>query len=199
MTETQNESLMRIAMVFDADPVAGEFLASDGDGGFAVAVFRMAREIERLRGSVLPAGRIPMPQNASEAEAMQKLGFSWLKVWAPERLTESGLNSPVPAVVVQGAANVLDEDDFNLLVRLRRANSALAPRKVIDRGRPLWSQGLRLSAAGLIAIHHHADGGIFHITDLGLRALEENGSPFETAQSDNPQMTNYTERYDGID
>ena len=41
---------MRVVEVFDKDPVAGSFLREDGEGGFASGVYRMAREIERLRG-----------------------------------------------------------------------------------------------------------------------------------------------------
>jgi len=39
----------RIVELFDKDETAGAFLREDGDGGFAAGVYRMAREIDRLR------------------------------------------------------------------------------------------------------------------------------------------------------
>lgn len=39
---------------------------------------------------------ITMPTTADEAEAMEKLGFAWLKEHAPERLTAEGLARPIP-------------------------------------------------------------------------------------------------------
>ncbi len=39
----------RIIDVFDKDETAHGFLREDGEGGFASAVYRMAREIDRLR------------------------------------------------------------------------------------------------------------------------------------------------------
>lgn len=43
---------MRIVMFFDQDKTAGAFLREDGEGGFAGAVYRMAREIDRLRAGI---------------------------------------------------------------------------------------------------------------------------------------------------
>ena len=61
----------RIVEIFDTDETAGSFLREDGEGGFASGVYRMAREIERLRDDkekmcealeeiteLAPAGRI---------------------------------------------------------------------------------------------------------------------------------------------
>ncbi len=39
----------RIVEAFDKDETAGSFLREDGEGGFASGVYRMAREIKRLR------------------------------------------------------------------------------------------------------------------------------------------------------
>lgn len=39
----------RIVEMFDKDATAGHFLREDGEGGFASGVYRMAREIDRLR------------------------------------------------------------------------------------------------------------------------------------------------------
>lgn len=48
----------RIVEIFDKDETAGSFLREDGEGGFASGVYRMAREIERLRGALeIIAGR----------------------------------------------------------------------------------------------------------------------------------------------
>lgn len=40
----------RVMDAFDKDETAIQFLREDGEGGFASGVYRMAREIERLRG-----------------------------------------------------------------------------------------------------------------------------------------------------
>lgn len=40
---------LRIVEAFDKDATANQFLRKDGDGGFAGGIYRMAREIERLR------------------------------------------------------------------------------------------------------------------------------------------------------
>jgi hypothetical protein len=48
-----NSPYLRIVEFFDKDETAGSFLSEDGDGGFVGAVYRMAREIDRLRA--LPA------------------------------------------------------------------------------------------------------------------------------------------------
>jgi len=42
----------RIVELFDKDETAGSFLREDGEGGFSSGVYRMAREIERLRAIV---------------------------------------------------------------------------------------------------------------------------------------------------
>lgn len=48
-TNQHEKILMRIVSIFDRDETAGEFLSQDGDGGFGGAIYRMAREIDRLR------------------------------------------------------------------------------------------------------------------------------------------------------
>lgn len=40
---------LRIVEAFDKDKTAQQFLRDDGEGGFAAGVYRMAREIDRLR------------------------------------------------------------------------------------------------------------------------------------------------------
>lgn len=47
--EMPADPYMRIVTIFDQDPTAGSFLSEDGEGGFADAVHRMAREIDALR------------------------------------------------------------------------------------------------------------------------------------------------------
>ena len=42
-------SYLRIVEAFDKDQTAGQFLREDGEGGFASGIYRMAREIDRLR------------------------------------------------------------------------------------------------------------------------------------------------------
>lgn len=48
---------LRIVMFFDQDETAGAFLREDGDGGFPGALYRMAREIDRLRTTIGNDGR----------------------------------------------------------------------------------------------------------------------------------------------
>lgn len=47
--EIPADPYMRLVIIFDQDPTAGSFLSEDGEGGFAGAVHRMAREIDALR------------------------------------------------------------------------------------------------------------------------------------------------------
>ncbi|NTF17979.1 hypothetical protein G6L37_06150 [Agrobacterium rubi] len=171
MTASENEPYLRIVWLFDQDPTASQYLSEDGDGGFAGAVFRMARHIEELSAAIVPEGNMKLPGNAVEAEAMQKIGFAWLKAHAPDRLTEAGLASPVPAIVRQADYTVITPADYQLLDKLKRDN-ADGLRHVVEGNQERWSQGFRLSDAGLIAIEQHARGGIFHITRLGMKALE---------------------------
>lgn len=58
MTDTNDSIVSRIVNLFDEDVTAGAFLSEDGDGGYAGAVHRMAREIERLRTLPLDASGI---------------------------------------------------------------------------------------------------------------------------------------------
>lgn len=52
-----NHPYFRIVDFFDRDETAGSFLSEDGEGGFTGAVYRMAREIDRLRSlpTITPA------------------------------------------------------------------------------------------------------------------------------------------------
>lgn len=199
MTAIENDPYLRIVLLFDQDPTAGQFLSEDGEGGFTGAVFRMAREIDALRATIVPEGSIKLPKNAVEAEAMQKIGFAWLKQRAPERLTEEGLASAVPAIVRQDEFTALSPSDYQLLERLERDNVSDGLRHVVENDAALWSQGFRLSEAGLVAIEQHPKGGVFHITRLGMKALAGFRSASAPTTSTNPQHNHYTERYDGID
>jgi len=42
---------------------------------------------------------VKFPTTADEAEAMEKVGFAYLKVHAPERLTAEGFSRPIPALI----------------------------------------------------------------------------------------------------
>lgn len=199
MTSPDLDPYLRIVLLFDQDPTAGQFLGEDGEGGFAGAVFRMAREIERLNAQIVPAGNSPLPQNAAEADAMQKIGFAWLKAHAPDRLTEAGLAATAPAIVRQEVFTALSEPDYQLLDRLDRDNASRGSRYVNEDDAGLWRQGVRLSESGLIAIEPHPKGGVFHITRLGEKALAGFRHSPTVQTSTNPQRNHYTERYDGID
>ncbi len=50
-----SDPYLRIVMLFDRDETAGSFLREDGEGGFTGAVYRMAREIDRLRDALKTA------------------------------------------------------------------------------------------------------------------------------------------------
>lgn len=50
---SRHAGYLRVSYAFDSDETASSFLRPDGEGGFASGVYRMAREIERLRS--LPA------------------------------------------------------------------------------------------------------------------------------------------------
>lgn len=49
MTDHFKSIYMGIVEVFDKDKTACQFLREDGEGGFRAGVYRMAREIDRLR------------------------------------------------------------------------------------------------------------------------------------------------------
>lgn len=49
MSDDFKHIYLRIVEAFDKDKTATQFLREDGDGGFAAGVYRMAREIDRLR------------------------------------------------------------------------------------------------------------------------------------------------------
>jgi len=49
LTDHYKSLYMSIVEAFDKDPMAIQYLREDGEGGFSSGVYRMAREIERLR------------------------------------------------------------------------------------------------------------------------------------------------------
>jgi hypothetical protein len=58
--DTFKDSYMGIVQAFDKDPTAIQFLREDGEGGFRSGIYRMAREIDRLRAKCgEPAERDP--------------------------------------------------------------------------------------------------------------------------------------------
>lgn len=53
MSQTGMEfGYMRVVEMFDQDDTAYRFMRDDGDGGFAGAVWQMARKIDRLEAAV---------------------------------------------------------------------------------------------------------------------------------------------------
>ncbi len=48
--------------------------------------------------ALAPIKYVKFPENADEAEAMEKIGFNWLKSHAPERLTEEGKARPLAEI-----------------------------------------------------------------------------------------------------
>lgn len=52
----------------------------------------------------LPEKVITIPTSADEAEAMEKMGFAWLREHAPQRLTPEGLARPIPAKATMATA-----------------------------------------------------------------------------------------------
>lgn len=60
MTDHYKEIHMGIVEAFDKDETAIQFLREDGEGGFRSGIYRMAREIDRLRAKCgEPAERDP--------------------------------------------------------------------------------------------------------------------------------------------
>lgn len=58
-----------IVSAFDRDATANQFLRDDGEGGFASGIYRMAREIDRLREKCgEPPERDPDWQKREDAE-----------------------------------------------------------------------------------------------------------------------------------
>lgn len=50
MTDDGYEYIInKIRAIYETDPVAAQFLREDGEGGMSSGIYRMAREIERLR------------------------------------------------------------------------------------------------------------------------------------------------------
>lgn len=74
MTERANTSgsafiVQRVIEAFDRDETAAQFLRDDGEGGFAAGIYRMAREIDRLREKCgEPHERDPSWQDKEDAE-----------------------------------------------------------------------------------------------------------------------------------
>src|SRR5690606_34820630 len=70
----ENEAVWRwlgrsIVSAFDRDATASQFLRDDGEGGFASGIYRMAREIDRLREKCgEPPERDPDWQKREDAE-----------------------------------------------------------------------------------------------------------------------------------
>lgn len=82
-----------------ASPTYGHCVFRSGDRTEALAVYNQAtREhvaqaaIDAIRNS----GQVLLPVDKVQAEAMQKIGFAYLKEHAPERLTEEGQAAPMP-------------------------------------------------------------------------------------------------------
>lgn len=64
----------RIVEAFDKDPTAIQFIRDDGEGGFAAGVYRMAREIDRLRVKCgEPPDRDPSWQDREDDEIDSRL------------------------------------------------------------------------------------------------------------------------------
>lgn len=95
--EMPTDPYMRIVTIFDQDPTAGSFLSEDGEGGFAAAVHRMAREIDALRDAV---------KNASGAAADRVLARLEAKA-ADQRAYFDRKQLALP-----GIEDHLDEDGF---------------------------------------------------------------------------------------
>ena len=61
---------MAIVKAFDKDATAVQFLRSDGDGGFSAGIYRMAREIDRLRAKCGEPPHRPADWEQQEDEAI---------------------------------------------------------------------------------------------------------------------------------
>jgi hypothetical protein len=69
MTDNFKAVWMRVVEAFDNDATAIQFLRDDGEGGFPAGIYRMAREIDRLRKKCgEPDERDPSWQDEEDAE-----------------------------------------------------------------------------------------------------------------------------------
>lgn len=67
---------MDLLVAFDSDPTAMQFLREDGEGGIASGVYRMAREIDRLRKKCgEPSERPTNWQEKEDAETEKKIAI----------------------------------------------------------------------------------------------------------------------------
>jgi hypothetical protein len=73
----------------------------------------------------------------------------------------------IAAPDVVGFDEVLAPQDYQLLSRLLDENTAEGARPVVETDAALWTQALRLSDMGMIAIEQLGTGGRLHITRLG--------------------------------
>lgn len=118
------------------------FLSSHFSGNYAKA---MAEKIEAALSAALSEGQaqqsVKIPTNADEAEAMEKMGFLWLKEHAPECLTARGLARP-PAV----PGEVVDVDELAQEIRRIDGNHSLGAGALAEALLPFISRALSAPA-----------------------------------------------------
>jgi hypothetical protein len=78
MTMDKHDPLHLVVKAFDRDKTAIQFLRDDGEGGFAAGIYRMAREIDRLREKCgEPSERDPSWQDEEDLEWYDGRVYPW--------------------------------------------------------------------------------------------------------------------------
>lgn len=95
--------------------------------------------------------------------------YDWLLNGAPKPDLMAFNPGDWPARV-QPSAITLDTEEMLLLMRLRD-NQQNNVHDVVENDQELWRRGHNMSDRGLLAMASHPLGGIFHITKLGMLAL----------------------------
>lgn len=72
MSEHFKKMYLDLVVVFDRDKTAIQFLREDGEGGLASGVYRMAREIDRLREKCGEPPERPSDWEEKEEAAIDK-------------------------------------------------------------------------------------------------------------------------------
>jgi hypothetical protein len=79
--------------------------------------------------------------------------------------------SPSPAPVEAEVREALDGSELQLLMSLR-TDQQQGVHSVVEGDQEMWKRGFALSDRGMLAMVSHPRGGTFHITRLGLKAID---------------------------
>lgn len=129
-TSQHEKILMRIVSIFDRDETAGAFLSEDGDGGFGGAIYRMAREIDRLRSITAAEQAEPAPAARTSVVKMREL---LQEIGAKSRALRKGGPDPMDLHELSDAL----EEAIDLAVEADGILSALEPAEPAPEAEPV--------------------------------------------------------------